>query len=693
MPASTAGPLLAFSLRSAQAASTSCSLRFPRQLSSPRRTTAFTPHHRRRQRRSFFANMAANDASFDSLARQFQHLPLIDRYPNCFPDINPTDVYRSHITGILHDITGVDPKIIYPALQWTATLDKGDLMLAIPALRVKGKPDDLGKQWLDKWPESPLVEKPVQSGPFIPFFFKTAPLTKTVIPMALSHRTNFGSNGAVGLKDQNDPSKGQRRMVVEFSSPNIAKPFHAGHLRSTIIGGFLSNLYRSAGWDVVAINYLGDWGKQYGVLALGFEKYGNETDLERDPINHLFHVYVKISRDVADEKDRAEKLKGEGKEAEAQKIMDDGLDEQARRYFKKMTEGDEQALALWKRFRDFSIKRYKETYARLNIHFDEYSGESKVSEDDMHKAADKMKEMGLAEEHDGALLIDFVKNIPGKEGKQLGKAILRKKDGTALYLTRDISELLNRDKKYNFDHMIYVIASEQDLHVKQFFKVVGMMGHKDIAAKCQHINFGLVLGMSTRKGTVKFLDDILRDVGDHMHEVMKKNEDKYQQVDDPAKTADILGISSVMVQDMLGKRINNYTFDLQRMTSFEGDTGPYLQYAHARLCSITRKAGLSEQDIASADLSLLTEPMAVNLVRVVSQWPDVVQNTLRTLEPTTILTYLFKMTHTLSTSYSHLRIVGSEPEVMKARMALYDSARVVLYNGMVLLGLSPLDRM
>lgn len=635
----------------------------------------------------------ASDASFDNLARQFKHLPLVDRYTGCFPDRNPVDIYRAHITRILHDITGVDAAIIYPAVQWTATLEKGDATLAIPALRVKGKPDELGKQWLEKWPESPLVETPKQNGAFIQFFFKPGPLTKTIIPMALSQSSDFGANPALGLKDQNDASKGRKRMVLEYSSPNIAKPFHAGHLRSTIIGGFLSNLYRAAGWDVIAINYLGDWGKQYGVLALGFEKYGSEAELERDPINHLFHVYVKISKDVEDQKQAMEAMKAEGKESEAQKLLDDGLDEQARRYFKKMTEGDDEALALWRRFRDFSIERYKQTYARLNIHFDEYSGESKVSEDDMHAAADKMKQMGLAEEHEGALLVDFEKNVPGKEGKSLGKAILRKRDGTALYLTRDISELLNRSKKYDFDHMIYIIASAQDLHVKQFFKIVDMMGYKDIAAKCQHISFGLVQGMSTRKGTVKFLDDILRDVGDHMHHVMRKNEDKYSQVQDPERTADILGISSVMVQDMLGKRINGYKFDLQRMTSFEGDTGPYLQYAHARLCSITRKAGLSPAEIASADLSLLTEPMAVNLVRVMSQWPDVVQNTIKTLEPTTILTYLFKMTHTLSTSYGHLRIVGSEPDVMRARMALYDAARIVLGNGMRLLGLSPLERM
>ncbi|KAJ3472665.1 hypothetical protein NLG97_g10805 [Lecanicillium saksenae] len=635
----------------------------------------------------------AADASFENLARQFQHLPLIDRLPNCFPDVNPVDIYRAHITSILSDITGADKSVIYPVLQWTATLDKGDLMLAIPALRIKGKPDDLGKQWLEKWPGSPLVETPVHNGAFLSFFFKAEPMAKTVIPMALQHRTDFGSNPANGLRDQNDPSKGRQKIVVEFSSPNIAKPFHAGHLRSTIIGGFLANLYRSAGWDVVTVNYLGDWGKQYGVLALGFEKYGNEEELVKDPINHLFHVYVKISKEVAEEKEQAEKLKAEGKEEEAQKILDEGVDEKARSYFKKMTEGDEQAIALWKRFRDYSIERYKQTYARLNIHFDEYSGESKVSEDEMQQAAAKLKEMGLAHEDRGALLMDFTKSVPGKEGKSLGKAILRKKDGTALYLTRDISELINRYERYKFDKMIYVIASEQDLHVKQFFKIVRLMGRDDIADKCQHVNFGLVLGMSTRKGTVKFLNDILRDVGEHMHEVMKKNEDKYSQVEDPEQIADRLGISSVMVQDMNGKRINNYTFDLSRMTSFEGDTGPYLQYAHARLCSINRKAVLSDEDIAGADLTLLTEPMAINLLRVIAQWPDVVQNVLKTLEPTTILTYLFKLTHTLSTSYSHLRIVGSEPEVMKARLALYNSARVVLFNGMRLLGLTPVERM
>jgi arginyl-tRNA synthetase len=351
-------------------------------------------------------------------------------------------------------------------------------------------------------------------------------------------------------------------MIVEFSSPNIAKPFHAGHLRSTIIGGFLANLYEGAGWEVIRMNYLGDWGKQYGVLALGFEKFGNEEALVASPIGHLFDVYVKISKEQAEEDDKMKALKEQIKELQSknedvteqeaalQKLVDEGVDEQARKYFKRMVDADPEALALWKRFRDLSIKRYQQTYARLNIKYDDYSGESQVKDESMEKAAKIMEEKKVSENSEGAIIVDFTK----LGNKKLGKAIVKKKDGTSLYLTRDIGAIMEREEKYHFDRMIYVVASAQDLHLSQLFRIVDAMGFKELSQKCQHINFGMVLGMSTRKGTVKFLDDILRDVGDKMHEVMKSNDSKYKQVDDPEKTADILGISSVMVQDMTGKR-------------------------------------------------------------------------------------------------------------------------------------------
>ncbi|KAJ4290042.1 arginyl-tRNA synthetase [Collariella sp. IMI 366227] len=630
----------------------------------------------------------------ERLAQQVDGMSLgavSDKYPNCHPELNPFDFYRAHLSNVLADITAVDPKIIYPALSWTQGLDKGDLILAAPALRVKGKkPDELVKDWTEKFPENdPLFQKPTIHNYFMAFFVRPTPIVNAVIPMIQQKGAEYGTNKFQGLKDPKDPSKGAKRMIVEFSSPNIAKPFHAGHLRSTIIGGFIANLYELAGWDVMRINYLGDWGKQYGLLALAFEKYGDEEALNKDPINHLFQLYVRINTEMSAEKEQIEARKKAGEDVT--ELEANSLDEEARKYFKKMTDRDPVALAQWKRFRDLSIVRYKETYARLNIKFDHYSGESQVSEDTMEAVGKQMEEKGICKEDKGAMIVDFQELVPGKEGKRLERPIVRKRDGTALYLTRDISELLSRHEKYQFDQMIYVVASAQDLHLKQLFKIIELLGHKDIAAKCQHINFGLVLGMSTRKGTVKFLDDILRDVADKMHDTMRKNDDKYKQVANPEATADTLGISSVMVQDMSGKRINNYTFNMEAMTSFEGDTGPYLQYAHARVSSIRRKANLTDEELATADLSLLTEPHAINIVRLLAQWPDTVQNTLRTLEPTTVLTYLFKMTHTLSSSYDQLQVVGSERELMKARMALYDAAHTVLGNGMRLLGLSPVE--
>ncbi|KAG6027442.1 hypothetical protein E4U40_001532 [Claviceps sp. LM458 group G5] len=638
----------------------------------------------------------ASSNVIDQLAQRVEGLTIASvtqLYPNAHPEINPLDLYRAHLTDLLSKVSGVDKSIIYPVVMWTQSLDKGDFVVAVPALRIKGtKPDVLAQEWAAKFPEDdPLFKKPVLSGHFMTFYVKGEPLVQTVIPLVRQARQDYGKNRFIGLRNPADPNSDKKRIIVEFSSPNVAKPFHAGHLRSTIIGSFIANLYEASGWDVVRMNYLGDWGKQYGLLALAYQRNGDEEALKKNPIDHLFKLYVQINAEMSAEKEEIEAQKKEGKDVSA--LEANSLDEQARQYFKRMTDRDEDVLAQWKRFRDLSIARYKETYSRLNIHFDEFSGESQVAEEFMAKIAEEMKEKNISREDKGALLVDFTQLLPGKAGKRLGTTVLRKRDGTALYLTRDICELLGRHEKYKFDHMIYVVASQQDLHLQQLFQIIELLGYNDIAKKCQHINFGLVLGMSTRRGTVKFLDDILKDCADHMHETMKKNEEKYAQVHDPVQTADTLGISSVMVQDMGGKRINNYTFNMDAMTSFEGDTGPYLQYAHARLCSIRRRVELSDEELNSAQLSLLTEDHAVNIVRMLVQWPDVLQNTLKTLEPATVLTYLFRLAHAISSSYDHLKVVGSEPETMKARMALYDAARTTLSNGMRILGLTPLERM
>ena len=610
-------------------------------------------------------------SKLESLGLESNH--GIEIFPGSNPVQNPLDLFRSYITTELSKISGVSKDLIFPALEWTATADRGDLSIPIPRLRIKGKnPNDLASEWAEKFPKGSYIKDVVPFGPFIQFFFSPSLLYKLVIPDALSKGSQFGES-SIG-KD--------KTVVVEFSSPNIAKPFHAGHLRSTIIGGYLSKLHEKLGFTVKKLNYLGDWGKQFGVLAVGFKRYGSEDKLKTDPINHLFEVYVKINKDITDEK---EATGGE-------KVGTSQTDDEARSYFKRMEQGDEEALGIWRRFRDLSIERYKEIYKRLNIEYDSYSGESQVLKETMDMAGKIFEEKGLVKEDQGAKLIDLQ-----PFSKKLGKCIVQKKDGTTLYITRDVGAAIQRQEEYKFDKMIYVVASQQDLHLAQFFKILELMGY-DWASKLHHVTFGMVQGMSTRKGTVVFLDNILEETKQKMHEVMKQNEVKYAQIENPEEVADLVGISAVMIQDMKSKRINNYTFDWNRMFSFEGDTGPYLQYSHARLCSMQRTATATlgedlDKQLSTADFSLLTEPIAEELIRVLAQYPDVLLFALRTLEPATVVTYLFKLTHTVSSCYDILWVAGQEPELAKARLALYSSARQVLNNAMRILGLTPVNRM
>ena len=582
------------------------------------------------------------------------------------PDVNVVDLMRNYIAQELAKISGVDAAAIYPALEWTNTLDRGDLLIPVPRLvRQKGiNPKAIAEEWAQKFPTGELVGKVESNGPFVQFFFNPQFLFHTVVPDILTRKEEYGACKFVENK----------KVLIEFSSPNIAKPFHAGHLRSTIIGGFLANLYEKCGWEVIRMNYLGDWGKQFGVLAVGYERYGNEKQLAEDPINHLFEVYVRINKDI---------------EAEGGSLpVSESTDGKARQYFKRMEDGEPKALALWRKFRDLSIERYIGTYARLNINYDVYSGESQVSKESMDKALKLYDEKNLVHMDRGAKLIDLT-----KFNKKLGKVIVQKSDGTTLYLTRDVGAAMDRYNKYHFDKMIYVIASQQDLHTAQFFEILKQLGF-EWAKNLHHVNFGMVQGMSTRKGTVVFLDNILEETKDNMHEVMKKNEVKYAQVENPDEVADLVGISAVMIQDMQGKRINNYEFKWERMLSFEGDTGPYLQYAHSRLRSMERNVpDITVEDMKKADFSLLTEPAAVALVRLLSQYPDVLRNALKTHEPTTVVTYLFKLTHQVSSCYDVLWVAGQSKELATVRLALYAAARQVLYNGMKLLGLTPVERM
>ncbi|KAJ2834749.1 arginyl-tRNA synthetase, partial [Coemansia erecta] len=468
-----------------------------------------------------------------------------------------------------------------------------------------------------------------------------------------------------------------KRVIVEFSSPNIAKPFHAGHLRSTIIGNFIYKLHKAHGWDAISMNYLGDWGKQYGLLALGFERFGSEEELVADPIKHLFDVYVKVSAAASEEAERIKAMDAEAAAAAGPTIQD-----QARAYFKSMEDGDESALALWQRFRTLSIEKYKQIYARLGVHFDVYSGESQVGEG-MSRAIQMLTDTGLLIEDKGAKLVDLTEH-------KLDKALVQKSDGTTLYLTRDIGAAIERYEKYNFDKIIYVVSSQQDHHLKQLFKTVELLG-LPYADRFEHINYGLVNGMSTRKGTVVFLDDMLHESKEKMHDVMRANEAKYNDVANPEHIADVLGMSAIVIQDMAARRIKNYTFDWGRILNFEGDTGPYLQYAHARLCSLERKAHVKVNP--DADVSLLTEEVTCDIINQISLYPDILAASIKSLEPCTVVQYILKLSHSISSAWETIKVRGEADDVAEARLLMYWSARTVIGNALTLLGLEPVEAM
>ncbi|KAF9111870.1 hypothetical protein BGX27_004343 [Mortierella sp. AM989] len=600
------------------------------------------------------ATLAADAAATAAEKEKLGSIVEVPTIEGSDPETDPLDAFKNVLSAQLSKLVDVDIKIMYDALEAPRASENGHIALSVARLRLKGNPSAIATDIVNKFQLNDYIKLAKADGPFVNFFLNHVKLAQALFKKVYETKGNWGGN----KRGKN------QKVVVEFSSPNIAKPFHAGHLRSTIIGSFVRNILAANGYDTLSMNYLGDWGKQYGLLAVGFERYGSEEKLLEDPIKHLFDVYVKINQDA--------------KENEA-------VHDEARAYFKKMEDGDEAALKIWSRFRDLSIVKYREIYARLNIAFDVYSGESQVT-DGMERALKMLHEKKLLTESDGALIIDLTKY-------KLGICVVQKKDGTTLYITRDIGAAIERYEKYGFEHMYYIVASQQDLHLKQLFKILELLEF-EWAKKLTHLNFGMVGGMSTRKGTVVFLEDILEETRDTMHEVMKKNEHKYAQIEDPVEVADNIGISAIMVQDASARRIKNYDFDWKRMFSFEGDTGPYLQYAHARLCSIERKTEMEVNP--NADLRHLEDSRAAaDLITMIARYPQIVRDTMSggKFEPVNIVGYAMKLSHHVSQALESMYVMGAEKEIAEARLYMYWSARITLGNAMRLLNLKPQERM
>ncbi|KAM4866128.1 putative arginine--tRNA ligase, mitochondrial isoform 1-T1 [Thomomys bottae] len=482
-------------------------------------------------------------------------------------------------------------------------------------------------------------------------------LTKAVLQQVIEDGSKYG------LKSELFSGLPQRRIVIDFSSPNVAKKFHVGHLRSTLIGNFIANLKEALGHQVTRINYLGDWGMQFGLLGTGFQLFGYEEKLQSNPLQHLFEVYVQINKEAADDKNIA-KL--------------------AQEFFQRLELGDVQALSLWQRFRDLSVEEYTHVYKRLGIYFDEYSGESFYRE----KSQEVLKLLDskglLQKTMKGTAVVD----LSGK-GDPSSFCTVMRSDGTSLYATRDLAAAMDRMAKYNFDTMIYVTDKGQKKHFQQVFQILKIMGY-NWAERCLHVPFGVVQGMKTRRGEVTFLEDVLNEIRLRMLQNMASIKTS-KRLEDPQQTAERVGLAALIIQDFRGLLVSDYQFSWDRIFQSRGDTGVFLQYTHARLHSLEETFGCGY--LNDFNTACLQEPQSVSILQHLLRFDEIIYRTSQDLQPRHIVSYLLTLSHLAAVAHKTLQIKDSPPEVAAARLQLFKAVRSVLVNGMKLLGITPVCKM
>ncbi|XP_076277001.1 arginyl-tRNA synthetase, mitochondrial isoform X2 [Lasioglossum baleicum] len=453
-----------------------------------------------------------------------------------------------------------------------------------------------------------------------------------------------------------------KNIIVEFSSPNIAKPFHLGHLRSTITGNYIANVNSFLRNKVKRLNYLGDWGTQFGFIQLGIE-LGNVDNKEiiENPIKALYKAYV-IANKLAE--------------------TDSTMNDRAREIFRKLEFGDSNIHEEWQTFKDYTVQELERTYERLGITFDEYHWESMYTALSTKKITDLMEEMKLLtldQQNRKVIPVTEERNIP-----------LIKSDGSTLYITRDIAAAIDRYERNKFDAMYYVVDNAQTDHFSNLMKILKKM-QVPWVDRLKHIKFGRVRGMSTRKGTAVFLEDILNEAQEIMRERQTKKATTKVSLDEMDKTSDILGISGIITYNLIQRRMKDYEFNWNLIFDMKGDTGVKLQYTHCRLTSLERNCGAAL--ITECDASLLKEPEVDDLIILISRFDEVLLRSYEELEPCVLAVYLMKLSNTISKALKKLNIKGEPSDVGNQRLLLFHVSKLILAEGMKLLGLTPLERM
>lgn len=525
----------------------------------------------------------------------------------------------------------------FPCFSLAKTLRKNPALIA----------EDLAKEF-----DTEGFEKVENLNAYLNFYVDRKVFEEEILKEILEKKEKYGSS---------DKGSG-KNIVIDFSSVNIAKPFHIGHIRSTVIGDALRNIHDFLGYNTIASNYIGDYGTQFGTMIAAYKLWGDEEKLKENPIKELLALYVRYNSEAADD----------------EKMMDE-----ARAEFMNLENGEEEATRLWKHFKEISFNEFDRVYNMLDINFDNYNGESYHSEF-IPAVLEELKEKNLLVESDGAYIVDLSEF-------DLPPAIIIKSNGSSAYITRDIATAINRKKVYDFDKNLYVVATQQNLHFQQLFAILKLMGY-DFYDDCKHIPFGMVSlkdqTLSTRKGQVVFLEDVLNKAVDKTKEIMESRDNKIENVEE---VAEIVGIGAVKFQELYNNRIKDYVFDWDEVLNFDGETGPYVQYTYARAKSVLRKADFKENKEISFDNITSDEEFA--LVKALGNFKDVVAKAAEKYEPSLITRHLTEIAKNFNKFYNACQINVEDEKIKEERLALSYATSIVIKTGLGLLGIKTVEQM
>ncbi len=556
--------------------------------------------------------------------------------------------FKSEIAKILEQHTELSYADILKILEVPTNKSMGDFAFPCFSLAkiMKKAPPLIAKEIAEQIQQPNFILHIEVVNAYINFYINPSIFIESIISRILKEKKQYGE-ASLGI---------DKTIVIDYSSPNIAKPFHVGHLRSTVIGNALYKLHSALGYKCVGVNHLGDWGTQFGKLIVAYKNWGVKEMIETKGIQYLMEIYIKFH-------DEAEK--------------NPSLEDEARLWFVKMQEGDKEALHLWKWFYDISIVEFERVYQMLGVSFDAFTGESFYN-DKMDTIVSELKEKNLLIESEGALIVDL-------EEQNMPPCLIIRKDGGTLYATRDITAGIYRKKTYDFEKCLYLTALDQNLHFAQWFEVIRKMGY-EWANDLIHVPFGLVSldsgKLSTRQGNVILMEELLQEA---IKETKRIIEEKNPNLENKESIAKQVGIGAVIFNDLYHNRSRDVVFSWEKMLNFDGETGPYVQYTHARACSILKKSGVCSFE--SLDYTLLQDEASFELTKTLEQFPAKIIEACEKLEPSILTRHIVSIAQAFNKFYHDNPILTSEEAVRMARLSLVFCVQIILEKGLSLLGI------